>query len=173
MALPHVADLIHQAVSRKGMTVAELERKDRTGRNYIQKWCDPKATLKLPPVHDTIYALGRILDLDPGDLYYAFLLDSSMIKDGIIELRTGLPSDQQQALDLYLSTPPEQRHMLLQLMAVFAGGFTPSPSPSPSPAPEDNRQPFAPFDPSPVTEPNHVAGESQSASARHPDALAS
>lgn len=177
MALPTVTALIHQAMAENypGVTIAQLEREGRR-RNYVQQWCDESATIELPPQHETIYALAKLLKVRSGDLYLAFLKDCTGLDDDSQQWETGLSSDHREIISLYEGTPPAQRHMLIGVMRLFAAGFPPSPSSADgTSAAADGRAPVRPpipaVSPPSLTQSNHSG--SRSASSPHPDAVAS
>lgn len=176
MALPTVTALIRQAMidNHPELTVRGLERLQRTRRNYIQQWCDSAKTLELPPQHETILALARILGVSSGDLYLAFLKDSTGLNEEAGTWQTGLSTQERAILDLYNESSPEQRHMLWGVLHLFARGFPPSPSTAPPP--EDASSPdtdqFA-VGAGRMPAPARANGTSRSAATSHPDALAS
>lgn len=175
MALPTVTAVIHQAMAENhpDLTVAGLERKERCRRNYIQQWCDAAKTLELPPQHETILALARLLGVRSGDLYVAFLKDSTGVDPETAQWQTGLTSQENAILDLYNRSDPSQRHMMWAVLNLFANGFPPSPSTAhPEDRLSDTEQIAVGIGCLPTTV-RSTGQESLNATTSHPDALAS
>lgn len=185
MALPHVTALIHQAIAEHydGISVAALERRLRKRKNSIQQWCDTQATITLPPVADTIYALADALQVKSGDLWLAFWRDAAEYTDSPLyevaktpQAREGLTSQELAVLERYNQTDPSKRHLIFAVMDVFLPGNHP---PSPSARllhgnmTEADAHAVAQSMNNGETIPSPVPDQTQRVTTHHPDAVAS